>query len=79
MRKRAAQRIVSAARPDVSRLSARDDRGVGACRQRIDRSEEFKLDNTMEECAPMLNGREKLISMAVEPWYMRLVYLPNRV
>jgi hypothetical protein len=42
----------------------------------VDRVEEFRFSSTLEEFAEIFDGNEKLVSIAVEPWYMRQVLLP---
>ncbi|SEC97407.1 hypothetical protein [Bradyrhizobium erythrophlei] len=43
----------------------------------IDRVLEFHLKSTLTEFAEVFDGNEKLVSIAVEPWYMRRVLVPN--
>jgi len=41
-----------------------------------DRVEEFRFRSTLEEFAEVFDGNENLVSIAVEPWYMRRVLVP---
>jgi hypothetical protein len=43
----------------------------------VNRVEEFRFSTTLEEFAEVFDGNEKLVSIAVEPWYMRQVLLPT--
>jgi hypothetical protein len=57
----------------------RTDKGADVVRSRpmaVDRVEEFRFSSTLEEFAEIFDGNEKLVSIAVEPWYMRQVLLP---
>jgi hypothetical protein len=41
-----------------------------------DRVHEFHFRSTLEEFAEVFDGTEKVVSIAVEPWYMRRVLVP---
>jgi hypothetical protein len=41
----------------------------------VDHVEEFRFGSTLEEFAEIFDGNEKLVSIAVGPWYMRQVLL----
>jgi hypothetical protein len=43
----------------------------------IDRVQEFRFKSTLEEFAEVFDGSENLVSIAVEPWYMRRVLVPG--
>lgn len=58
----------------------RTDKGADVVRSRpmaVDRVEEFRFSSTLEEFAEIFDGNEKLVSIAVEPWYMRQVLMPT--
>jgi hypothetical protein len=58
----------------------RTDKGADIVRSRpmaVNRVEEFRFGSTLEEFAEIFDGNEKLVSIAVEPWYMRQVLLPT--
>jgi hypothetical protein len=57
----------------------RTDKGADIVRSRpmaVNRVEEFQFSSTLEEFAEIFDGNERLVSIAVEPWYMRQVLLP---
>lgn len=57
----------------------RTDKGADIVRSRpmaVNHVEEFRFSTTLEEFAEMFDGNEKLVSIAVEPWYMGQVLLP---
>jgi hypothetical protein len=57
----------------------RTDKGTDIVRSQptaVNRVEEFRFGSTLEEFAEIFDGNEKLVSIAVEPWYMRQVLLP---
>lgn len=57
----------------------RTDKGADIVRSQpmaINRVEEFRFSSTIEEFAEVFDGNEKLVSIAVEPWYIRQVLLP---
>jgi hypothetical protein len=63
--------------PDFSRIY-RIDRGIDVVRSiphAIDRVEEFDSRSTLSEFEAVLDGSERVISISVEPWYMRQVFL----
>jgi hypothetical protein len=63
--------------PNFSRIY-RADRGVDVVRsvpKSVDRVEDFKFHSTLPEFSGMFDGNEKLVSIAVEPWYVRQVFL----
>jgi hypothetical protein len=41
----------------------------------VDRVEEFKFRSTLSEFKEILDGREQVVSISVEPWYKREVFL----
>ena len=43
----------------------------------VNHVEEFRFSSTLEEFAEIFDGNEKLLSIAVEPWYMRQGLLPT--
>jgi hypothetical protein len=43
----------------------------------IDRTEEFQWEAKLEELSSMFDGTESLISITVEPWYFREVWMPD--
>jgi hypothetical protein len=58
----------------------RTDKGADVVRSRpmaVDRVEEFRFSSTLKEFAEIFDGNEKLVSIAVEPWYIRQVLLPT--
>jgi hypothetical protein len=58
----------------------RTDKGADIVRSRpmaVNHVEEFRFSSTLEEFAEIFDGNEKLVSIAVEPWYMRQVLLPT--
>jgi hypothetical protein len=67
--------------PDTAfRRIYRTDKGADIVRSQpmaINRVEEFRFSSTIEEFAEVFDGNEKLVSIAVEPWYMRQVLLPT--
>jgi len=63
--------------PDFSRIY-RTDRGIDLVRSvpnAVDRVEEFDFHNTLSEFGEILDGSERVVSIAVEPWYLRQVFL----
>lgn len=57
----------------------RTDKGadvVISAPKNIHRAEEFLFENTFAEFTDILDGSEKLVSAAIEPWYLRDVLLP---
>jgi hypothetical protein len=63
--------------PDFSRIY-RTDRGIDVVRSlphAIDRVEEFNFRSTLFEFKEILDGSERVISISVDPWYMRQVFL----
>jgi hypothetical protein len=58
----------------------RTDKGADVVRSRplaVDRVEEFRFSSTLEEFAEIFDGNEKLVSIGVEPWYIRQVLMPT--
>ena len=63
--------------PDFSRIY-RTDRGIDVVRSlptAVDRVEEFNFRSTLSEFKDVLDGSEQVVSISVEPWYMRQVFL----
>ncbi len=63
--------------PDFSRIY-RTDRGIDVVRSlpnAVDRVEEFNFRNTLSEFKEIFDGSEQVVSISVEPWYMRQVFL----
>jgi hypothetical protein len=63
--------------PDFSRIY-RTDRGIDVVRSvpnGVDRVDEFSFRSTLSEFKEILDGSERLVSISVEPWYMRQVFL----
>lgn len=63
--------------PDFSRIY-RTDRGIDIVRslpRAIDRVEEFNFRSTLSEFGEILDGGEQVVSISVEPWYIRQVFL----
>jgi hypothetical protein len=63
--------------PDFSRIY-RTDRGIDLVRSvpnAVDHVEEFDFHNTLSEFREILDGSERVVSIAVEPWYLRQVFL----
>jgi hypothetical protein len=63
--------------PDFSRIY-RTDRGIDVVRSvpsAVDRVEGFDFHNTLSEFREILDGSERVVSIAVEPWYLRQVFL----
>jgi hypothetical protein len=59
----------------------RTEKGADIVRSRpmaLDHVVEFGFSSTIEEFAEIFDGNEKLVSIAVEPWYMRKVLLPTK-
>ena len=59
----------------------RTDKGADIVRSQpmaVDRVEEFRFSSTLEEFAEVFDGSEQVVSIAVEPWYMRQVLLSRR-
>jgi hypothetical protein len=66
--------------PDFSRIY-RTDRGIDVVRSlpnAVDRVEEFNCRSTLSEFKEVLDGSEQLVSISVEPWYMRQVFLHQK-
>jgi hypothetical protein len=66
--------------PDFSRIY-RTDRGIDVVRSvpnGMDRVEEFKFRSTLSEFKEILDGSEQVVSISVEPWYMRQVFLHQK-
>jgi hypothetical protein len=66
--------------PDFSRIY-RTDRGIDVVRSlpnAVDRVEEFNFRSTLSEFKEILDESEKVISISVEPWYMREVFLHQK-
>jgi hypothetical protein len=66
--------------PDFSRIY-RTDRGIDVVRSlpnAVDRVEEFNFHSTLSEFKEILDGSEKVVSISVEPWYMRQVFLHQK-
>jgi hypothetical protein len=66
--------------PDFSRIY-RTDRGIDVVRSvpnAVDRVEEFKFRSTLSEFKEILDGSEQVVSISVEPWYMRQVFLHQK-
>jgi hypothetical protein len=67
--------------PDTTfRRIYRTDKGADIVRSRplaVNRVDEFRFSSTTEEFAEIFDGNENLVSIAVEPWYMRQVLLPT--
>jgi hypothetical protein len=68
--------------PDPSfRRIYRVEKGADVVRSRpmaVDHVEEFRFNSTLEEFAGIFDSNESLVSIAVEPWYMRQVLLPTK-
>ena len=63
--------------PDFSRIYE-VDRGIDVVRSlphAVDRVEEFDFRSTLSEFGDILDGSEQVVSIAVEPWYLRQVFL----
>jgi hypothetical protein len=63
--------------PNFSRIY-RIDRGVDVVRslpKAIDRVEEFNIRSTLSEFSEILDGSEQVVSISVEPWYVRQIFL----
>ena len=59
----------------------RTEKGADIVRSRpmaINHVEEFRFSSTLGEFAEIFDGNEKLVSIAVEPWYLRQVLLPTQ-
>ena len=66
--------------PDFSRIY-RTDRGIDVVRSlpnAIDRVQEFNFRSTLSEFKEILDGSEQVVSISVEPWYMRQVFLHDK-
>lgn len=66
--------------PDFSRIY-RADRGVDIVRSlpsAIDRVVEFNFRSTLSEFKEIFDGSERVISISVEPWYIRQVFLHEK-
>ena len=66
--------------PDFSRIY-RTDRGIDVVRSlpnAIDRVQEFNFRSTLSEFKEILDGSEQVVSISVEPWYMRQVFLHQK-
>jgi hypothetical protein len=44
----------------------------------LNRVDEFQFGNTLAEFTEIFDGSEKLVSISVEPWYLRHIFLPTR-
>jgi hypothetical protein len=58
----------------------RTDKGSDIVRSQplaVNRVEDFRFSSTLKEFAEIFDGNEKLVSIAVEPWYIRQVLLPT--
>lgn len=58
----------------------RTEKGADIVRSRpmaVNHVEEFRFSSTLEEFTGIFDGSEKLVSIAVEPWYTRQVLLPT--
>jgi hypothetical protein len=67
--------------PEFSRIY-RTDRGIDVVRslpKAIDRVEEFNFRSTLSEFEEILDGSEQVVSISVEPWYIRQVFLYEKV
>jgi hypothetical protein len=56
------------------------DKGADIVRSRpmaVNQVEEFRSSGTLEEFAEIFDGSEKLVSIVVEPWYLRQVLMPT--
>jgi hypothetical protein len=56
------------------------DKGADIVRSRpmaVNQVEEFRFSSTLEEFSEIFDGSEKLVSIAVEPWYLRQVLMPT--
>ena len=59
----------------------RTEKGADIVKSRpmaVDHVEEFRFSSTLGEFAEIFDGNEKLVSIAVEPWYLRQVLLPTQ-
>jgi len=63
--------------PDFSRIY-RTDRGIDVVRSlpnAVDRATEFYFRSTLSEFKEIFDGSEQVVSISVEPWYVRQVFL----
>jgi hypothetical protein len=59
----------------------RTEKGADIVRSRpmaVDNVEELRFSSSLEEFAEIFDGNEKLVSIAIEHWYMRQVLLPTK-
>lgn len=59
----------------------RTDRGIDVARSlpsAIDRVEDFSFRSTLSEFEEVLDGSEQVVSISVDPWYMRQVFLRQK-
>ena len=58
----------------------RSDRGSDLIKSEpkaVDRVEEFRFESTIAEFARVFGGRQRLVSIATDPWYLRQVWQRN--